>query len=273
MLKGRGSGILLHLSSLPSPFGIGDMGEGAYRFADFLASSGQRFWQILPINVTASYHDHSPYMSVSAFAGNPLFISPVHLVQEGLLKKREIGSMPPFQRGYVDYMQAAACKEKIVTIAWRRFKERAKKDTVSRWEKFCQDNSVWLDDFALFSALRSRFRNAPWSQWPRDIRDRRNQALRSARKELSGEIRREQFRQFLFFDQWWPLKTYCNDRRIFIIEICRYTLPMTVRTYGLIPNCSTSTNGKGLPWFPVSRRIASVKPGNSGATLCIDGMS
>ena len=133
------------------------------------------------------------------------------------MKEREIGSMPPFQRGYVDYVQAVAYKEKILTVAWRRFKERAKKDIVYRWEKFCQDNSGWLDDFSLFSALRSRFRNINWSEWPRDIRDRRNDALHAARKELSGEIRREQFRQFLFFDQWWSLKKYCHDRRILII--------------------------------------------------------
>jgi 4-alpha-glucanotransferase len=219
MLKRRGSGVLLHVSSLPSPFGIGDLGEGAYRFVDFLAAAGQRFWQVLPVNITAPYYHHSPYMSVSAFAGNPLFISPYYLVREGVLKEREIGSIPPFPQGCVAYLQATAFKENLLTIAWRRFRERAKvkKDILFRWEKFCQDNRSWLDDFSLFNALRLRFRNVSWSEWPPDIRDRRCEALRAVGKELADEIQKEQFRQFLFFDQWSSLKKYCNDRRILMI--------------------------------------------------------
>lgn len=217
MLKRRGSGILLHISSLPSPFGIGDMGEGAYRFVDFLAEAGQRFWQILPVHLTAPYYDNSPYMSISAFAGNPLFISPVLLIQEGLLKEREIGGVPPFSKGAVDYLRATAYKEKILTVAWRRFKGRAKKDLLARWEIFCLENGFWLDDFSLFRALRLRFQNISWSEWPRELRDRRREAVRAAKKELSDEIRKEQFHQFLFFDQWRLLKKYCRDRGILIV--------------------------------------------------------
>lgn len=217
MLKDRGSGILLPVSSLPSPFGIGDMGEGAYRFADFLAEAGQRYWQILPLNPTAPYSDHSPYTSLSAFAGNPLLISPVLLVQAGLLRADEIGSLPSFTSGTVDYRRAAACKETLLTIAWRQFEKRAGKELLVRWETFCRENGFWLDDFSLFCALRLRFRNGSWSGWPPEIRDRRSAALRAARKELSEEIGKERFLQFLFFDQWRQLKRYCNDRRILVI--------------------------------------------------------
>jgi 4-alpha-glucanotransferase len=217
MLSSRGSGILLHVSSLPSPFGIGDLGEGAYRFVDFLIEAGQNFWQILPNHFTVPYYGHSPYMSISAFAGNPLFISPELLFQKGLLRRTDLETPSPFPEGYVDYSRVTAFKEKILTIAWRRFTERPQKDMGRQWERFCSDNDDWLSDFALFIALRTRFHRQNWSDWPRGIRDRRMDDLRSAEKELSKEIKREKFRQFLFFNQWESLKKYCNDRKILII--------------------------------------------------------
>lgn len=217
MLQGRGSGILLPLFSLPSAFGIGDMGEGAYRFVDFLAAAGQRYWQILPLQVTAPCYDHSPYMSLSAFAGNPLFISPVSLAKAGLLGEGEIGNPPPFPRDAVDYPRAAACREGILTVAWQGFNKRARRGIRARRERFYDENGSWLEDFSLFCALRRRFQNASWSEWPREIRDRQGAALRAVREELSEEIARERFCQFLFFDQWRQLKRYCNDRHVRII--------------------------------------------------------
>jgi len=217
MLQRRGSGILLHISSLPSSFGIGDMGEGAYRFVDFLGEAGQSFWQTLPIHPTAPYHDHSPYMGISVFAGNPLFISHEHLIREGLLRRGDLGNLPSFPKGRVDYSQVTTFKEKMLTLTWQRFKERRKGPLFNKWEGFCLDNDYWLNDFALFTALRTRFRGLSWSEWPKGIRDRRIDEVRSAEKELSKTLKKEKFRQFLFFHQWELLKKYCNDRKILII--------------------------------------------------------
>ena len=217
MLRRRESGILLHISSLPSPFGIGDMGEGAYRFVDFLMEAGQSLWQTLPMHLTVPYYDHSPYMSISVFAGNPLFISPERLIQEGLLQRSDLENLPSFPKGSVDYSQVMAFKEKMLTLAWQRLMERPKCPIFYQWEAFCLDNDDWLNDFALFTALRKRFRSLNWSEWPKGFRDRRVDDVRSAEKELSKAIKKEKFLQFLFFHQWESLKKYCNDRKIRII--------------------------------------------------------
>jgi len=217
MLQRRGSGILLHISSLPSSFGIGDMGEGAYRFVDFLGEAGQSFWQTLPIHPTVPYYDHSPYMGISVYAGNPLFISPERLVQEGLLRRGDLEHLPSFPKGYVDFSQVTTFKEKMLTLAWQRFTEHRKSPIFNKWEGFCLDNDYWLNDFALFTALRTRFRGLSWSEWPKGFRDRQVDAIRSAEKDLSKTLKKEKFHQFLFFHQWESLKKYCNDRKILII--------------------------------------------------------
>lgn len=217
MLQSRGSGLLLHLSSLPSPFGMGDLGEGAYRFADFLAEAGQRFWQTLPVHPTAPYYGHSPYMGLSAFAGNPLFISHETLVREGLLRTDEVGNLPASPDGRIDYSQVTTFKEQLLSLAWRRFSKRRKGPLHDQWEAFCRDNEDWLGDFALFTALRRRFHSAGWSDWPGGIRDRAGDEIHSAQKDLSNDLKKETFVQFLFFRQWEALKKYCNDRKILLI--------------------------------------------------------
>jgi len=166
MLQKRGSGILLHISSLFSRFGIGDIGEGAYRFADFLSDAGQSFWQILPVNPSVASCGHSPYMSISAFAGNPLFINPDCLIKEGLVKESDLENLPHFSQESVNYQEVLSYKEKILTIAWRRFKDQFQNKTVNKWDVFSVENGCWLDDFALFMALRVHFRGVNWSEWP-----------------------------------------------------------------------------------------------------------
>jgi 4-alpha-glucanotransferase len=218
VIQKRGSGVLLHISSLPSCFGIGDMGEDACRFVDFLSAAGQRFWQILPLNVTAPSYDNSPYMSLSAFAGNSLFISLDCLFKEGLLKRSDLKDPPRVSPECVNYSKVIKYKEKNFTIAWQHFKQRTLHTAVyDKWDAFCRDNRDWLDDYALFMALRTRYRGSTWSGWPKGMRDRHTSDLRMARNRLSEEVGKEKFLQFLFFTQWDALKEYCNDRGILII--------------------------------------------------------
>ncbi len=210
----RGSGILLHITSLPSPFGIGDLGPCAYRFADFLAEAKQGFWQILPLNPTDPVYDNSPYHSISAFASNPLLISPELMVRDGLLDEADIELLP--NREKVDYDSAIAYKRKLFHPAYERFKERGNS---CEYERFCSDNAHWLDDFALFIALKSRFHGKAWSEWSDEIRDREADTLKSLEEdgELHDRIEMEKFIQYIFIQQWNSLKSYCNQRCIHII--------------------------------------------------------
>ena len=213
-MERRRSGILLHVSSLPSPYGIGDMGPEAYAFADFLAASKQRYWQILPLNPTDLASDNSPYHSFSAFAFNALLISPDRLIEDGVLDRKDVETLPIFPRKAVDFRNTISFKTKILFAAYERFRKMVNKQ---RYEKFCEDNASWLDDYALFVALKSRFRGEPWYKWPPEIRDRQQAALYDARRELDRDIQREKFLQYVFHDQWTRLKTYCLRRRIRII--------------------------------------------------------
>jgi len=207
----RGSGILLHITSLPSPFGIGDIGPGAYRFADFLAETGQSCWQVLPLNPTDQATDNSPYSSSSAFAGNPMLISPELLVDDGLLTGKEMDNHPDFPRDRVDYADVIAFKGKLLKAACERFKKkRDKKD----YEKFCLENALWLEDFALFSVLKERFGGAVWNAWPAELKGRNSRWLQKVKRELEGELEHRKFLQYLFFKQWHLLKGYCNERNI-----------------------------------------------------------
>jgi 4-alpha-glucanotransferase len=214
MVKRRGSGILIHLTSLPSQFGIGDMGPQAYQFADFLAGCKQTLWQILPLNPTDSIHNDSPYSSISAFACNPSLISPEILVQDDLLLESDLESAPPFSKSKVDYRAVHRFKETLLERAYHRFK---RKRHHPEYERFCAEQSGWLDDFALFMALKLKFSGQVWSDWPPGLRDRQSEALQAAQKELSSRIDREKFSQYIFSRQWISLKNYCLERGVQII--------------------------------------------------------
>jgi 4-alpha-glucanotransferase len=210
----RGSGILLHLTSLPSNFGIGDAGPWAYRFADFLHESGQSYWQILPLSPTDLWHGNSPYHSPSAFAFNPLMISPELLIQEGWLTQEDINPLLEFPVRKIDYKSVTSFKNRLFERVFERFKER---NAVDEYDRFCSENAYWLDDFVLFSALKSHFHGLAWTEWPEELRDRERVALQSAEKALYKEIEKETFLQYLFSRQWRHLKKYCNEKRIQII--------------------------------------------------------
>ena len=214
----RSCGILLHISSLPSPYGIGDLGPEAYRFADFLSLTKQSLWQILPLNGTMETGSNSPYHSVSAFSGNPLLISPDKLVEDGLLSKEDLEPLPDFPIGRIDYPLVAAYKERILNRAYERHKK------TDEYRKFCQENKEWLEDFSLFKALKSRFSNRAWSEWPKEVRDRNKDALGKLSQELSPEMEKEKFLQHLFYQQWFSLKQYCNQKGIRIFgDMAIYT--------------------------------------------------
>jgi 4-alpha-glucanotransferase len=208
----RASGILLHITSLPSAYGIGDLGPEAYRFADFLAASRQSLWQLLPLNPTGPIWGNSPYSSISAFAANTLLISPDILAGEGLLSKRDLQSKPEFAGHYCDYSRVSVYKEKLLHRAYEHFKVSG---THRReFESFCLEQSSWLDDFALFAVIRSRHKQKAWNTWEPKLRNRDQKSLKEIAASFELEIERVKFLQFLFFKQWLALKQYCNQKGI-----------------------------------------------------------
>ena len=208
----RSSGILLPISSLPSPFGIGTLGKEARGFVDFLAASKQRWWQILPVGPT-SYGD-SPYQSFSTYAGNPYFVDLEQLIEIGLLTKEEVetrdwGSDP----GKVDYGKIYESRflllEKAAEKGWVRYAQEI--------TAFANQNKSWLPDYALFMALKRANGMKAWTEWPEDVRMRQPQALEEAREKYQSDIRLFTFIQFVFFQQWRTLKAYAREKNVGII--------------------------------------------------------
>lgn len=212
--RARHAGILLHPTSLPGPFGIGDLGSHAFHWIDALANAQQRFWQILPLNPTG--FGDSPYQSFSAFAGNPILISPEGLVKEGLLTANEISS-PGFPADRVDFGPVGDFKIQLLQRAWARCQEVGSPALRAAFEKFRADQKSWLEDYALFRAIKDAQGGRPWYEWPRDLIDRKLTALQQARQSLAGTVLFHEFAQFLFFRQWSAVKSYANERGIQII--------------------------------------------------------
>ncbi|HKO35096.1 MAG TPA: 4-alpha-glucanotransferase [Pyrinomonadaceae bacterium] len=210
----RASGILLHPTSLPGRFGVGDLGDEAYRFADFLVASGQSLWQVLPLGPTDE--GGSPYSSYSAFAGNSLLISPDKLVEDGLLDRSDLVDVALRETERVDFDQARKAKNACLRRAFERF--QANDDALRKsFASFAQENASWLDDYALFQALKKANDGAGWIEWDRPLASREPEALSRARIELRDEIDAQKFFQYLFFKQWQALKAFCNQRGIRII--------------------------------------------------------
>lgn len=210
----RSSGILLHLTSLPGRFGIGDMGAEAHQFIDFLADSGQRLWQVLPVGPISSGNDYSPYVALSAFAGNPLLISLEALVEEGVLPASTLEAAPSLPEGVVDYPGASKCKFSLLRTASERFADAASPAWRAAFAEFCDEQRWWLDDYALFMALREVFQETSWHTWDPDLVHRTPQSLTHWRTQLAKEILFHQHVQFFFFTQWAELKAYANQRGV-----------------------------------------------------------
>src|SRR5215469_15884758 len=207
----RATGILLHPSSLPSRGGIGDFGPAAYEFVDFLAAGWQGLWQVLPLGPPAI--GNSPYSSVSAFAGNPLFISLERLAEHGWLDPSSLGSFNGSAES-VEYEDVQAYKIPLLSTAAQRLLSHAGGNGRARYEKFCADNDWWLEDYALFDALRTRYQKKAWNEWPSDLARRQPAALQEARIELAAEIEACRAIQFFFYEQWFSLRQACAQKGI-----------------------------------------------------------
>ncbi|MFL5808660.1 MAG: 4-alpha-glucanotransferase, partial [Flavisolibacter sp.] len=210
----RGAGILLHISSLPSAFGIGDMGPEALAFADFLNRSRQKYWQLLPINPTEGGQGHSPYSSISSRAGNILLISPETLVAEGLLDIADLQSFIIPHNGKTDYEEATRIKDDLFEKAWTAWKQR---DNDSGFDSFVQKEKEWLDDFALYALLKQMNGGKPWYEWEKDFKFRDEKALHSLLKENEAALQKIKWLQYIFSKQWHGLKNYCNHLGIQLI--------------------------------------------------------
>jgi 4-alpha-glucanotransferase len=202
----------MHVTSLPSRHGIGDWGPDAYRFADFLKATGQNYWQLLPLNHTTAKTHFSPYNCLSAFAGNPLLISPDLLYQDGLLTKREVSDPPAFAAGSVDYDRASSYKGKLLDAAFARFRDAARPPD---YVQFMEEHRSWLEPYAWFVALRRHCKGQLWSDWPAALREL-GSAERWCENPKSAivdpqSVERERFCQYVFYRQYLRLKQYCND--------------------------------------------------------------
>lgn len=211
----RSSGILLHPTSLPSPHGIGDFGPEALGFVDFLHAAGQKLWQVLPLNPTG-YAD-SPFQCFSASAGNPLLISLELLAESGLLSSGEIQKLPVLSAEKVDYGAVIHFKTPLLRKAAATFAADASAADRERFDAFVRDNSAWLDDYALFIAIKEAHDFVPWTEWPSDIAMRETQALARWSEMLAPSIAAQKFLQFVFFQQWRSLRDYGRTRGIRVI--------------------------------------------------------
>ncbi len=211
----RSSGILLHPTSFPNRFGIGDLGSDAYQFVDFLHQAGQQIWQVLPLGPTG--HGNSPYMCFSSMAGNPLLISPEALLEQGLLTEDDCNQVPNFPLDQVAFDDVAHFKLPLLLKAAGHFKETATIDQQQEFNTFCASRAFWLNDYALFMALKQAQGGASWHQWEAAIAHRDPDALAHWRHELSVEIYQQKYLQFEFFRQWSAVKQYANKAGVQII--------------------------------------------------------
>jgi 4-alpha-glucanotransferase len=211
----RSAGILLHPTSLPGPWGIGCAGEVARRFVDFLAEAGQSLWQILPLGPTG-YGD-SPYACFSAFAGNAYLLDLERLAAEGDLERGDLDDATAFPGDRVDFGAIFAHRTGVLPCAAARFRENASGERRDAFDRFCSENTDWLDDYALFRALKDVHGGAVWTAWPRPLAERQPDALAEARRELDEAVFARQYAQFQFHRQWDELKAYANERGVRII--------------------------------------------------------
>ncbi|MDO4312084.1 MAG: 4-alpha-glucanotransferase [Eubacteriales bacterium] len=211
----RTSGVLLHPTSLPSPYGIGDLGREAYHFVDFLEKAGQHLWQILPLTHTG--FGDSPYQSFSAFAGQPLLISPEHLVKLGLLRQEDLYTCPQTDPGHVDYGTIIPWKTALLKTAYEQFLTMEASGLFADYQEFCIKNASWLDDYALFMAIKDLNGGISWLDWDEEYRKPTKEAKETFHKNLKKEAGFYRFIQFIFFLEWMELKNYANTHKVRII--------------------------------------------------------
>jgi 4-alpha-glucanotransferase len=210
----RASGLLLHVTSLPSPYGIGDIGPAAMSWVDRLAEAGQRWWQALPLGPTG--YGNSPYQALSSFAGNEMLISPDWLIEDELLRPDDLPARA-FPNNTIDYSTAIPFKQGLLKTAWTRFQAGARKDLRPAYDQFRHEHRYWLEDYALFRALKAKFDDAYYLDWPEELIRRKPAALERIRRELGNEIDQVCFVQFLLFHQGGRLKAYARGKGVGLI--------------------------------------------------------
>lgn len=211
----RSSGILLHPTSLPSKFGIGDLGKEAYGFIDFLSDAGQKLWQVLPLNPAG--YGNSPYNCFSAFAGNPLLISFEELLYQGLLQPSDLTNIPDFSKDKVAYKTVISFKYPLLQRSFDYFKNNSSHEIKYEFNAFCEQNNFWLDDYALFMSLKDVYKEKVWNKWDKEISQRQPEAIEEATQKYADSILFHKYLQYQFFKQWSFLKKYANERNISII--------------------------------------------------------
>ena len=211
----RSSGILLHPTSLPGRFGIGDVGSEAYQFVDFLAATGQQIWQVLPLGPTG--HGNSPYMCYSSMAGNPMLVSLEQLRDRGLLSQQDLDALPEYSTARVDYDSVIQDKSRLLEKAAVAFKNQADEVEQQAFADFCEAHDFWLDEYAFFMALKQEHQGASWHKWDDAIARRQPEAMEHWRLKLAPVIYYHKYFQFAFHCQWSDLKTYANEKGIQII--------------------------------------------------------
>jgi 4-alpha-glucanotransferase len=209
----RASGLLLHVTSLPSPYGIGDLGSSAFSWVDRLHEAGQTWWQSLPLGPTG--YGNSPYQAMSSFAGNATLISPASLISDGLLKAADAESH--FPSDLVDYDAVIPFKERLLETAWKNFKAGERNDLRPAYDEFCAQQEHWLEDYALFRALKAKYNGAYYLDWPAELVRRNEGALANARRELSAQVDQVRFAQFLLFRQTDQLKEHAHSKGVGLI--------------------------------------------------------
>lgn len=237
----RSSGVLLHVTSLPGPYGIGDLGPAAHSWIDWLADAGCRYWQILPLGPTG--FGDSPYSSFSSAAGNPNLISPESLVAEGLVDSDEVVEVGEASR--VDYDAVHASKSKLLQIAFGRLDGGLRNE----FEEFSEKEEAWLGPYALFMALKARAGGEAWSSWPIEIRKREPDAIADARERLGEEVDRHAFGQFIFYRQLESLRRHASERDVEIIgDVPLYVAPDSVDVW-VEPGLFTMDLETGKPTY------------------------
>jgi 4-alpha-glucanotransferase len=211
----RSSGVLMHVTSLPSPYGIGDFGPSAFDWVDRLHDAGQKWWQALPLGPTGC--GNSPYSCLSSFAGNSLLVSPELLIEDGLLSPADCEAGRRFPKSEVDFDAVIAFKHRLLDQAWHNFDTCASPELRAEFERFCSAEAHWLEDYALFRALKARFGGAEFLEWPQELRRRTPSALAGARHDLADQINESRFGQFLVSRQGNRLKAYAHERGVFLI--------------------------------------------------------
>ena len=211
----RRSGILLHISSLPDRYGIGNLGEPAHKFAEFLQASGQSLWQVLPVGPPG--YGNSPYSSLSAFAGNPLFINLERLVEEGYLKTEDLITTQTFPTNKIDYQAVADFKIPLLKKAATQFVNTASPAEKAQFELFCQENREWLVPYAIFMSLKETYGQKAWYTWNREVRLLNQSDLTAWVNRYKTSVHQHFFLQYIFFKQWEQMKDFCNNRGIMLM--------------------------------------------------------